>query len=214
MKIEKMTLRFTSAALALAALSACGPVNRSFDTVKMPIVASNQLSHDVAANVSGIDPAGARALDDWFASINLGYGDRVTVDDPVSYGAAERRAAVAQAVGRYGLLLDGTAPVTRGSVPAGMVRVVVTRSTARVDNCPDWSAPSHPNVQASTTSNFGCASQSNLAAMIADPNDLLAGKPYAGGDPNTAVKSVDAWNKAEPTSKVWETTSKVEMKGN
>src|SRR3546814_2456823 len=70
MKIEKMTLRFTSAALALAALSACGPVNRSFDTVKMPIVASNQLSHDVAANVSGIDPAGARALDDWFASIN------------------------------------------------------------------------------------------------------------------------------------------------
>src|SRR3546814_14284849 len=66
--------------------------------------------------------------------------------------------------------------VTRGSVPAGMVRVVATRSTARVDNCPDWSAPSHPNVQASTTSNFGCASQSNLAAMIADPNDLLAGK--------------------------------------
>src|SRR3546814_8754943 len=65
---------------------------------------------DVAANVSGIDPAGARALDDWFASINLGYGDRVTVDDPVSYGAAERRAAVAQAVGRYGFLLDGTAP--------------------------------------------------------------------------------------------------------
>src|SRR3546814_10073740 len=104
--------------------------------------------------------------------------------------------------------------VTRGSVPAGMVRVVATRSTARVDNCPDWSAPSHPNVQASTTSNFGCASQSNLAAMIADPNDLLAGKPYAGGDPNTAVKSVDAWNKAESISKFWETTVTVEMKGN
>src|SRR3546814_15181882 len=87
----------------------------------MPIVASNQLRHDVAANVSGIDPAGARALDDWFASINLGYGDRVTVDDPVSYGAAERRAAVAPAVGRYGLLLAGPAPVTRRYVPAGMV---------------------------------------------------------------------------------------------
>src|SRR3546814_15803584 len=100
---------------------------------------------DWSSDVCSSDlPAGARALDDWFVSINLGYGDRVTVDDPVSYGAAERRAAVAQAVGRYGLLLDGTAPVTRGSVPAGMVRVVVTRSTARVDNCPDWSAPSHP----------------------------------------------------------------------
>src|SRR3546814_13004221 len=89
----------------------------------MPIVASNQLSHDVAANVSGIDPAGARALDDWFASINLGYGDRVTVDDPVSYGAAERRAAVAQAVGRYGLLLDGTAPVGSEESRVGAVWV-------------------------------------------------------------------------------------------
>src|SRR3546814_12015507 len=109
----------------------------------MPIVASNQLSHDVAANVSGIDPAGARALDDWFASITLGYGDRVTVDDPVSYGAVERRAAVAQAVGRYGLLLDGTEPVTRGSVPARKGRVVLTRRTDWVAKVDDRSARSH-----------------------------------------------------------------------
>lgn len=200
MKIQnKMNCRLASAALAFAALSACGPVNRSFDTVKTPIVSSSQMSYDVPVYAGGLGPSGAKALDGWFSSIRLGYGDRVTIDDPDSYGAAERRAAVAEAVGRYGLLLDQTAPVTRGAVPAGAVRVIVTRSAARVDNCPDWDRLSQPELDASTMSNFGCATQSNLAAMIADPNDLVVGKAYAGSDANTTVKAVDSWRTIKPT---------------
>src|SRR5690606_821014 len=141
-----------STALALAALSACGPVNRSYDTVKVPVVSSSQLSYDVPTQAGSIGPAGAKALDDWLGSINLAYGDRVTVDDPDPYGASARRAAIAETTGRYGLLLDGTAPITRGAVPAGSVRVVVTRSQARVDNCPDWDRPSQPELSASTMS--------------------------------------------------------------
>lgn len=211
MKMQKKIMyRFASTALAFAALSACGPVNRSFDTVKTPVVTSSQLSYDVPAIAGSIDTV---ALNNWFASIRLAYGDRVTIDDPDAYGSAGRRAAVAEVVGRYGLLLDQTAPVTAGAVPSGSLRVVVTRSHARVDNCPDWDRISQPELEASTMSNFGCATESNMAAMIADPNDLVAGKPYAGGDTNTAVKTVETWRKAEPTSKVWKTTTEIEMKG-
>lgn len=196
---NRIIYRFASTALALAALSACGPVNRSFDTVKTPIVTSSQLSLDVPVYSGGLGSAGAKALDDWFASIRLGYSDRVTIDDPDALGSSERRAAVAEVVGRYGLLLDQTAPITRGSVAAGSIRVIVTRSEARVDNCPDWDRISQPELAASTMSNFGCATQSNLAAMIADPNDLVVGTAYAGSDANTAVKAVDTWRKAKPT---------------
>ena len=99
MKIENRTMyRFASTALAFVALSACGPVNRSFDTVKTPVVSSSQLSYDVPAHSGGIGSAQTKALDDWFGSIRLGYGDRVTVDDPDAYGSAQRRAAVAEAV--------------------------------------------------------------------------------------------------------------------
>ncbi len=198
--MQKMIMyRFASTALALATLSACGPGNRSFDTVKSPVVTSNQLAYDIPVYSGGLGSTGAKALDDWLSSIRLGYGDRVTIDDPDAYGSAERRAAVAEVVGRYGLLLDQTAPVTRGTIPAGTMRVVVTRSEAHVDGCPDWDRTSQPELEASTMSNFGCATQSNLAAMIADPNDLVGGKTYAGSDANTAVKAVNTWRKAEPT---------------
>lgn len=200
MKMENRIMhRFASAAILLASLAACGPVNNSFDTVKAPVVTTTQMVFDVPAYSSGLGGSGAQALEDWFGSIRLGYGDRVTVDDPNAMGATARRAEIAQLVGRYGLLLSDTAPITRGTVPDGSVRIIVSRSTARVDNCPDWSRASHPELSASSMSNFGCATESNLAAMIADPNDLVAGKPYAGSDANTAVKAVDAWRKAQPT---------------
>src|SRR3546814_2517410 len=73
---------------------------------------------------------------------------------------------------RRGLLLSGAAPVTTGDVPADNLRVVVTRASAFVPGCPDWSTKSSINFNNATSSNYGCATNSNLAAMVADPNDL------------------------------------------
>ena len=205
--------RFASATFLLATLVACGPVNNSFDTVKAPIVASTQMVYDVPTYSGTIGSSGAQALAEWFSSIHLGYSDRVTIDDPNEMGAVARRAEVAQVVGRYGLLLDDTAPVTRGAVQDASIRVIVTRSTASVNDCPDWNRSSQPELSASTMSNFGCATQSNFAAMIADPNDLVAGKSYAGSDANTAVKAVDAWRKAKPTGTQGLNKADIQQKG-
>src|SRR3546814_17162487 len=105
--------------------------------------------------------------------------------------SSERRAAVAEVVGRYGLLLDQTAPITRGSVAAGSIRVIVTRSEARVDNCPDWDRISQPELDAFTMSNFGCATPYNMAEMIPCPNDLVVGRAFARVQTNEAIKALD-----------------------
>src|SRR3546814_15865246 len=125
---NRITYRCASTALARATRAACGPFNRSFDPVKTPIVTSSQLSHDVPVYSGGLGSAGAKALDDWFASIRLGYSDRVTIDDPDALGSSERRAALAEVVGRYGLLLDETAPSTSGSVE-------IVRASCRERGC-------------------------------------------------------------------------------
>ena len=57
----------------------------------------------------------------------------------------------------------------------GPVRVVVSRTRATVPNCPNWSVPSQPNYNNRSMSNFGCAVNSNLAAMVANPEDLVHG---------------------------------------
>lgn len=40
---------------------------------------------------------------------------------------------------------------------------------------------------------LGCATRANLVRMVADPEDLLHGKPLAGGDGRAAANSVDRY---------------------
>jgi len=86
----------------------------------------------------------------------------------------------------------GPAPTAQG--PHGVDspnQPVVSGNRAYVPNCPNWG--SGPIDSASRTdANYGCAVNSNLAAMIADPQDLLHGKtdPLTGHDPETATRTL------------------------
>lgn len=175
----------------VAALAACGPVNRSVETVKTPDLKTATLTHDVRFDGgTGLGAPEREALLQYLSSIRVGYGDRISVDDPVAAGAAARRNAVAGIVAQFGLFLEEGAPVTQGELPPGTARVVVSRSRLEVPACPDWRRGSNPELSASTMSNFGCAGRGNLAAMIADPHDLVAGRAYGGADAMTASKPV------------------------
>ena len=49
-------------------------------------------------------------------------------------------------------------------------------------------------------SNYGCGVNSNLAAMIANPQDLVFGREGSGvGDNVTSSRAVDLYRKAVPT---------------
>ncbi len=183
----------------LVAVAACGPVNRTLESVHKPVVQRSDMAINLTTQGDTLAPGSAERLDGWFEAIGLAYSDQVTIDDPVAAGAAGRRAGVAAVVARYGLLPEATSPVTPGNVTPGTLRVVVTRATASVPNCPDWSRMSQPEFASSTMSNFGCATRSNWAAAVADPNDLVTGTPYRGGEATSTVKAVNAWRKMEPT---------------
>lgn len=60
------------------------------------------------------------------------------------------------------------------SVP-GQVQVAVDHLIAQAPNCPNWDW--HPNFAfgAQQLPNQGCADHSNLAAMVANPRDLVSG---------------------------------------
>ena len=152
-------------------LTACGgTMNRGMDSVHQPVVSRTDYVFDVN---DGMGAQASQRLAAWFETLNLGYGDRISVDDPS--GSPANRSAVAAAANRYGLAVQDTAPVTQGEIIPGMFRVVVSRSKAEVSGCPDWSRTSNGNYNSDAPSNFGCATNANLAAMVANPNDLVAG---------------------------------------
>jgi len=89
---------------------------------------------------------------------------------------------------------------------------VVSADRAVVPNCPNWKSAGVDSA-AMTDDNYGCAINSNLAAMIANPLDLIHGKTSDVTDTSSAARAIKAWREAEPTSKMWTTTTKESAKG-
>jgi pilus assembly protein CpaD len=166
-------------------------------SVNVPIVTRANYAIDLFAPEGSLSPSEAVRLDGWFRSMDLGYGDTIYVDSATGEGS---RGDVARVAGRYGLLVALGAPMTAGPVPQNMIRIIVSRTKAVVPNCPNWSKAPTPNYDDTSTSNFGCAVNSNLAAMIADPQDLVYGREGSGvTDATTSTKAVDQYRKAALT---------------
>ena len=159
-----MSIRMTkhaAAAIALTlglTLAGCAGqpnANRSLDSVKQPVVERSNFTLDLNSGSGGLSIPEQRRLNEWFAAMDVSYGDRISVDDPLASPAT--RQAVAAIAARYGLLLSDGAPVTQGLVDPGRTRIVITRAKASVPGCPDWDKHSSYNYNNATASGFGCA---------------------------------------------------------
>jgi pilus assembly protein CpaD len=204
--INRAAKSLGAAALALsltATLGGCATggsatANSSLNSVNQPVVQSSNFMLDLAAGSGGLSVPEQARLADWFETLDLGYGDRVAIDDPSANAAS--REDVAAVLSRFSLLLERGAPVTVGYLDRGNIRVVVTRSTASVPGCPNWSNSGTGNLGNNTSPGFGCSINGNYAAMIADPQHLLEG---ASGTGETTVmsstKAIETYRSTAPT---------------
>ncbi len=196
-----MILKSTPAhaiAVALAILLAgCGApgANPSLYSVRQPVVERTIHTLELTL-VDGELPPGERGrLASWFATLGLGYSDRLLVAGTPRVAAEVGAIAAAQ-----GALASNATLVSAIDVEPGKLRVSVQRSRAQVPNCPDWSANSAANLDNSTSPGFGCSVNGNLAAMVADPEHLLAGSQAVGETVvMSASKAIASYRAIEPT---------------
>ncbi|MBW8784321.1 MAG: CpaD family pilus assembly protein [Novosphingobium sp.] len=201
--MRQFLTRAAPAAFALSlglALAGCGGMatNQGLESIHQPVVDRTNYTMDVTTGPGGLSPGEQSRLAGWFEAMNLRYGDRIAIDDPLASGAT--RDSIEAVASRYGLLVSYDAPPTPGPINAGTARVIVSRTIATVPGCPDWSANSGTNLLNATSSNYGCATNGNLAAMIANPEHLIKG---ASGDHETTVmsstKAIATYRSAVPT---------------
>ncbi len=190
-----------AAAIALSltlGLSACGGAttmaNRSLNSVHQPIVGTSTYALDLTAGSAGMPLAEQRRLADWLETMDVGYGDRLSVESASSNDAV--RAEIAAIAARRGLLLSDATPFTPAAIAPGSVRVTLTRSRAQVQGCPDWTG----RPGSGTSANYGCATNSNLAAMVADPQHLLKGAQGTGETVVMTSNKAIATYREQPTT--------------
>ena len=193
------TFRIMTLATAALALSGCGTRNRGLESVHQPVVERGDYAFDVATGGDGLAAGEAERLAGWMSSLRLGYGDRVAVDVNSMNDGALRDEVAAQAA-RYGLLISDEVPITTGVIAPGTARVIVSRMRASVPGCPDHSRMTGIEFEGNTNSNYGCSINSNLAAMVAQPEDLVRGRPgSATSDPSVGTKAIETFRKAPNT---------------
>ncbi|MEO8374822.1 MAG: CpaD family pilus assembly lipoprotein, partial [Sphingomonas bacterium] len=74
------------------------------------------------------------------------------------------------------------------------------RMKATVPGCPDYTRQNKPEFNSNSSSNLGCAINSNLAAMVANPADLVRGQPGADYNDNvSSSKAIDTYRNTAPT---------------
>jgi pilus assembly protein CpaD len=201
MNIARNSKVMGAVALSLGlAVAGCGGMatNTSLYSLKQPVVERTNYTMDIDTNRSGLAISEQQRLNGWFETLDLGYGDRVAIEDPTANPAVTE--AVNSLAGRYGLIVSAVAPTTSGALQPGQARVVITRSSAAVPGCPDWSAQADSNYLNATSPGYGCAVNSNLAAMVANPEDLLEGQRGSGETVvATGTRAIQTYRDAAPT---------------
>ena len=197
--MTKSKLFLASLVPALLLGGCMGTENRGLESVHQPVVSRSDYAMDLATQGGRLAPGERDRLGGWMGAMHLGFGDRVAIDDP-AYAGAHARGEIAGIVANYGLLLAEDAPVAGAPVQPGTIRVIVSRMAASVPGCPDWSRDESSEFNSNTSSNQGCAINSNLAAMVARPEDLVRGHSSIGLiDTASSAKAIGAYRKAEPT---------------
>ncbi|MFQ5617804.1 MAG: CpaD family pilus assembly lipoprotein [Rhodospirillales bacterium] len=171
-----------------------------------------QYSHDVAfaAGEARLANGQRQSLDAFLARLEAGYGDRFYVvagrgrkGEPkqaaARLGERRRQAVMAFLELRRLRVLPLRIEFGIDAPVRGGVKVIVRRYVVTLPECPDWSGRPEITYNNTPSSNFGCATATNLGLMVADPGDIVAGRHPGLMDGEFTARSIERYRKGETT---------------
>lgn len=149
-----------------------------------------QLSPAFAPGSAELPVAETRRLESFLDQARVRPNDRAYVasaaGDPL---AAARIAKLGALLMRRGIGLAPVAAPPAGVQPNHLV-LMVDRYVATPPACPDWSgSPATPHDN-TPSSNFGCATMTNLSLMVDNPRDLMVGRELGPAEADPAADAV------------------------
>lgn len=185
--MDRVTIRMAALLLGAGLLAGCGTTtldrqpSEDQKTIELAAIKTERRVGDLS-----IDRA-AEAAERFLAERRFSYGDQLIIEG----GERFERARFAEAL---------AAPGRSVSVAAGMddgkgLRMTLIRTVATPPACADWSDPPTHDYSNLPPANWGCANQSNLARMVADPNDLAGGRGTAPLSTEKLTVLIDAYRR-------------------
>ena len=140
-----------------------------------------------------------RRLDSFVNTVDLGYGDIVTVAMMGDAAMTRRRAQLVRAHLAARKISSKLVARQPGEGAADTVAVSVSRHVVTPPQCPDWTKNATQDIYSSQASNFGCATAQALSVMVANPGDLVRGRRPGAGDGEALALGVRRYREGEIT---------------
>ena len=201
-------LRYASIAAVLLAGSCAAPLNEATlsndGAVNHPIAVEAQytaIKLPFSAPAAGLLPDDAARLDEFVARyLERGTG-ALSISAPAGRDASAAIGYFAERLASQGVprsrIMVGTHDATNGGE---RVEIGYMGYVARTDPCGDWSKDLSGTASNQSAPNFGCATQHNIAAMVADPRDLLQPHPMTDSDATRRSAVLGNYEKGKVTA--------------
>jgi len=159
-----------------------------------------ELKVQFAGGPAGMTPDDAMKFDAFLADYRAHGNGSLGISVP---NGAPSRAAItyfAERAAATGISRDKIL-VSTHDAPGSDLRVEINyiAYTARTQACGDWSENESFTLDNRTSKNFGCSIQQNIAAMVADPRDLLGPGGLGPVDTERRAAVMDHYEKGEIT---------------
>jgi pilus assembly protein CpaD len=142
---------------------------------------------------AALAPADVARLRNLAATGAIGPADLVLVAAAGGPNLADARVgSIAGELLRYGIIATASPLV---GVPLNRAIIEVGRTMVTLPPCPNWSksAAAATDYANQPSSNFGCATETNLGLMAANPTNLVSGRPVGPAAGQPAAASVNRY---------------------
>ena len=184
--------------------SPSGDEKMTFDdpTANHPILVQPS-AQSLKLNVSpaGLAPADTAHFDDFVSGYQAHGNGKIVISAPAGALANAEVTWIADHINAMGVSRDQILVANRDAAPGdGQVELNYVSYQANTAPCGDWSENLAYTMDNKTASNLGCAVQHNIAAMVADPRDLMGPRPMGGADADRRATVITNYEKGAPTA--------------
>jgi len=160
-------------------------------------------SQSLQVNVSsaGVAPADMAHLNAFVSDYQAHGNGKIVISAPAGALANVEAAQIADRINAMGVSRDQILVANRDAAPGdSQVELDYVSYQANTAPCGDWSEDLAYTMDNKTASNLGCAVQHNIAAMVADPRDLMGPRPMGGADADRRATVITNYEKGTPTA--------------
>lgn len=154
----------------------------------------------VSMSAAGMADADVPRFEAFVSDYQAHGNGKILISAPAGDTASAETTWIADHINAMGVSRDQILVANHDAQGDGRVELNYVSYRASTAPCGDWSENLADTLDNKTDANMGCAVQHNVAAMVADPRDLLGPRPMDGADADRRATVITNYEKGVPTA--------------